>query len=131
NSGDTAWMLVSTVLVLLMILPGLALFYGGMARSKNVLSVLLQVSTVAVVGFICWVLWGFSLTFTEGPLNAFIGGFDLMFLAGVTPDQPSSVLSNIPEYVFVSFQATFAAITAALAVGGFAERVRFFPIVIF
>jgi len=132
DSGDTAWMLVSTVLVLLMILPGLALFYSGLARTKNVLSVVLQVSTIAVIGLIAWVLWGFSLTFTSGgDLNAFIGGFDLLFLAGVGVDQPSSVLSNIPEFVFVSFQATFAAITAALAVGGFAERVKFFPIVIF
>ncbi len=131
DSGDTAWMLVSTVLVLLMILPGLALFYSGLGRSKNVLSVVLQVSTIAVIGMVTWVLWGYSLTFTEGPLNAFVGGLDLMFLAGIGVDQPSSVLSNIPEYVFISFQATFAAITAALAVGGFAERVKFFPIVIF
>ena len=131
DSGDTSWMLVSTVLVLLMILPGLALFYSGLAQSRNVLSVVLQVSTIAVIGLVTWVLWGFSLTFTEGPFNAFVGGGDLLFLAGIGVDQPSAVLSNIPEYVFVSFQATFAAITAALAVGGFAERVRFLPIVIF
>ncbi len=132
NSGDTAWMLVSTVLVLLMILPGLALFYSGLARTKNTLSVILQVSTIAIIGLMAWVLWGFSLTFTDGGgLNSFIGGSDLLFLAGIGVDQPSSVLSNIPEYVFVSFQATFAAITAALAVGGFAERIRFLPIVIF
>lgn len=131
DSGDTAWMLISTVLVVLMILPGLALFYGGLARSKNVLSVIMQVSVVAIIGFICWALWGFSLTFTEGPLNSFVGGFDKFFLAGIAVDDPSSVLSNIPEYVFVSFQMTFAGITAALAVGGFAERVKFLPIVIF
>src|SRR5690606_3375893 len=119
DSGDTSWMLVSTVLVLLMILPGLALFYSGLAQSRNVLSVVLQVSTIAVIGLVTWVLWGFSLTFTEGPFNAFVGGGDLLFLAGISVDQPSAVLSNIPEYVFVSFQATFAAITAALAVGGF------------
>ena len=131
DSGDTAWMLVSTVLVVLMILPGLALFYSGLGRSKNVLSVIMQVSTVAIIGFITWALWGFSLTFTEGPANAFVGGFDKFFLAGIGVDQPSSVLSNIPEYVFVSFQMTFAAITAALAVGGFAERIKFLPLVIF
>ncbi|MCR6644894.1 MAG: ammonium transporter [Terricaulis sp.] len=131
SAGDTAWMLTSTVLVVLMILPGLALFYGGLAQSKNVLSVIMQVSTVAIIGFITWALWGFSLTFTEGPMNAFIGGFDKFFLAGISMDDPSSVLSNIPEFVFVSFQMTFAAITAALAVGAFAERVKFFPIVIF
>ena len=131
DSGDTAWMLVSTVLVVLMILPGLALFYGGLAKSKNVLSVIMQVSTVAVIGFVGWALWGFSLTFTEGPMNAFVGGFDKFFLAGIGVNDPSAVLSNIPEYVFVSFQMTFAAITAALAVGAFAERVKFFPIVIF
>lgn len=131
DSGDTAWMLVSTILVVLMILPGLALFYGGLAQSKNVLSVIMQVSTVAIIGFVTWALWGFSLTFTEGPMNAFVGGFDKFFLVGIGMDDPSSVLSNIPEFVFVSFQMTFAAITAALAVGAFAERVKFFPIVIF
>ena len=124
-------MLVSTVLVLLMILPGLALFYSGLARSKNTLSVILQVSTIAIIGLLAWVMWGFSLTFTEGPMNQFIGGTSLFFLAGIGVDQPSAVLSNIPEFVFISFQATFAAITAALAVGGFAERVKFFPIIIF
>ena len=124
-------MLVSTVLVLLMILPGLALFYSGLARTKNTLSVILQVSTIAIIGLLTWVMWGFSLTFTEGPMNQFIGGTSLFFLAGIGVDQPSAVLSNIPEFVFVSFQATFAAITAALAVGGFAERVKFFPIIIF
>lgn len=133
DSGDTSWMLVSTVLVVLMILPGLALFYGGLARSKNVLSVIMQVSTVAIVGFIAWALWGFSLTFTEGPegLNGFIGGTSKFFLTGIGVDDPSAVLSNIPEYVFISFQMTFAAITAALAVGGFAERIKFLPLVIF
>ena len=131
RSGDTAWMLVSTVLVVLMICRACALFYGRLAQSKNVLSVIMQVSTVAVIGFITWALWGFSLTFTEGPMNAFVGGFDKFFLVGIGMDDPSSVLSNIPEFVFVSFQMTFAAITAALAVGAFAERVKLFPIVIF
>ena len=131
DSGDTAWMLVSTVLVVLMILPGLALFYGGLAQTKNTLSVIMQVSVVAVIGFITWALWGFSLTFTEGPYNAIVGGFDKLFLTGIAVDAPSAVLSNIPEFVFVSFQMTFAAITAALAVGAFAERVKFLPIVVF
>lgn len=131
DTGDTAWMLISTVLVVLMILPGLALFYGGLAQTKNTLSVIMQVSVVAVIGFITWALWGFSLTFTEGPYNAFVGGFDKLFLTGIAVDAPSAVLSNIPEFVFVSFQMTFAAITAALAVGAFAERVRFLPIVVF
>jgi Amt family ammonium transporter len=136
DKGDTTWMLVSTILVLLMILPGLALFYGGLVRTKNMLSMLMQVSVVTVIGMISWVFWGYSLAFTGGPegLNPFIGGISKLFLAGVgvgsnvesfTPD------AIFPELVFVCFQMTFACITAALVLGGVAERVKFAGVVIF
>jgi Amt family ammonium transporter len=126
NSGDTAWMLVSTLLVLLMIIPGLALFYGGLVRAKNMLSVLTQVLAVASVTMIIWVIYGYSLTFGDG--NAFIGSFSKAFLRGVTPE---SLNGTIPEYVFLSFQMTFAAITAALIIGGFVERTKFSAILLF
>ncbi|WP_439572453.1 ammonium transporter [Phreatobacter sp.] len=126
NSGDTAWMLVSTLLVLLMIVPGLALFYGGLVRSKNMLSVLTQVLAVASVTMIIWVIYGYSLTFGDG--NAFIGNFSKAFLRGITPE---SLNATIPEYVFLSFQMTFAAITAALIIGGFVERTKFSAIMLF
>ncbi len=120
DTGDTTWMMVSTVLVLAMFLPGLALFYGGLVRTKNMLSVLTQVLTVSCMAMIVWVCWGYSMANTTG--NAFFGGFDKLFLAGVTVD---SLADTIPEYVDVSFQMTFAAITAALVVGGLVERVKF------
>ena len=126
NTGDTAWMLVSTVLVLLMTIPGLALFYGGLVRTKNMLSVLMQVLTITAVLVIVWCVYGYSLSFTSG--NAFIGGFEKLFLAGVTP---ASVSGTIPEYVFICFQMTFAAITPALAVGAFAERMKFSAVILF
>ena len=127
NSGDTAWMLVSTILVLFMILPGLALFYGGLVRSRNVLSVLMQCTMITAVVIVVWVLWGYSFAF-GGSESAFFGGFDKLFLAGVTPD---SVSGTIPELVFICFQMTFACITPALIIGGFAERVKFGAVILF
>ncbi len=129
NSGDTAWMLTSTVLVILMIIPGLALFYGGLGRSKNMLSVLMQVFVVFSLITVLWAIYGYSLTF--GGTGKFFGGFDKLFLKGITPDTLSSALVTIPEYVFVSFQATFAAITVALIVGSFAERIKFAAVLVF
>ncbi|WP_326523282.1 ammonium transporter [Sphingomonas sp.] len=126
SSGDTAWMMVSTVLVLAMIVPGLALFYGGLVRTKNMLSVLTHVLAVACVAMLAWVTWGYSLAFDEG--SAFIGGTSKLLLAGITPDTLSG---TIPEFVFVSFQMTFAAITCALIVGALAERVKFTALMIF
>ena len=127
DTGDTAWMLVSTVLVLFMILPGLALFYGGLVRAKNVLSVLMQCTMITAVVIIVWVVWGYSFAFGGGE-SPYWGGFGKLFLAGVTPESESG---SIPEYVFIAFQMTFACITPALIVGGFAERVRFGAVVAF
>ena len=135
DKGDNAWMLTSTVLVLLMILPGLALFYGGLVRSKNMLSVMMQVSTVAIIGFVAWVLWGYSFAFTDGgSWDSFVGGLSRLFLKGVTPASNVATFSTgvvIPELTFISFQATFAAITAALVVGALVERMKFAAIVAF
>ena len=128
DSGDTAWMLTSTLLVILMIIPGLALFYGGLARSKNMLSVLMQVFVVFSLVSILWAVYGYSLAFS-GEGN-FFGGFDKLFLKGVT-QQTFGALSTIPEYVFFAFQGTFAAITVALTVGAFAERARFSAVLLF
>jgi Amt family ammonium transporter len=135
DKGDNAWMLVSTLLVLLMILPGLALFYGGLVRTKNMLSMLMQVGAVAVIGMIAWALWGYSLAFTDGGgLDSFVGGFSRVFLAGVTPASNVATFSTgvvIPELTFISFQMTFAAITAALVLGGVAERMKFAAVCVF
>jgi Amt family ammonium transporter len=120
NSGDTAWMLTSTTLVLLMTLPGLALFYGGLVRTKNILSVLMQCMVAAGAIGVLWVLVGYSIAFGEG--NAFFGDLSLVGLSGITPD---SVSGSIPTYVFVMFQGMFAIITPALMLGAFAERMRF------
>lgn len=120
DSGDTAWMLTSTVLVIIMIVPGLALFYGGMVRSKNALSVLMHVFVAFALVSVLWALFGYSLAFSEG--NSVIGGFSKAFLSGVTPD---SLQGTIPELLFAAFQLTFAAITPALIVGAFAERMKF------
>ena len=128
DSGDTAWMLTSTLLVILMIIPGLALFYGGLARSKNMLSVLMQVFVIFSLISILWAFYGYSLTFS-GEGN-FIGGFDKLFLKGVT-QETFGALPTIPEYVFIAFQGTFAAITVALIVGSFAERIKFSAVVLF
>ena len=129
DSGDTAWMLTSTMLVILMVIPGLALFYGGLARSKNMLSVLVQVFVIFAMITVLWAVYGYSLAFSgEGQ---FFGGFDRLFLKGIAPDTLSSLLPTIPEYVFVAFQSTFAAITVALIVGSFAERIKFAAVLIF
>lgn len=129
DSGDTAWMLTSTMLVILMTIPGLALFYGGLVRSKNMLSVLAQVFTIFSLITVLWAVYGFSLTF--GGEGKFYGDFSKLFLSGITPDTVSSALSTIPEFVFVAFQSTFAAITVALIVGAFAERTKFSAVMIF
>ncbi len=120
DSGDTAWILTSSALVLLMTVPGLALFYGGLVRAKNVLSVLMQCLISAGLVGVLWILVGYSLAFSDG--NAFVGGLSKFALAGITPDTLSG---TIPEYVFVMFQAMFAIITPALMLGAFAERMRF------
>jgi Amt family ammonium transporter len=126
DSGNTAWMLTSSVLVLLMTLPGLALFYAGLVRAKNTLSLFMQCLVSAGVAGVLWILIGYSLAFAEG--NAFVGGLGKLGLAGITPDTLSG---TIPEYVFVMFQAMFAIITPALMVGAFAERMRFGPYLAF
>ena len=135
DKGDTTWMMISTVLVLLMILPGLALFYGGLVRQKNMLSMLMQVGVVTVIGMIAWLFWGYSLAFTDGGgLDEFIGGTGRLFLGGVTPASNVATFSTgvvIPEYTFIAFQMTFACITAALVLGGVAERMRFAAVVVF
>jgi Amt family ammonium transporter len=135
DKGDTTWMLVSTVLVLLMIVPGLALFYGGLVRQKNMLSMLMQVGVVTVIGMIAWLFWGYSLSFSDGGgLDKFIGGAGRLFLKDVTPASTVATFSTgvvIPELVFMAFQMTFACITAALVLGGVAERMKFAAVVIF
>jgi len=129
DSGDTAWILTSTALVLFMTLPGLALFYGGLVRAKNVLSVLMQCFVIACVVSILWVVYGYSLSFGDGgSMNAWIGGLDNVFLANVTRE---SVSGTLPETVFVMFQMTFAIITPALVIGGFAERMKFSSMLLF
>ena len=135
NKGDTSFMLISTVLVLLMTIPGLALFYGGLVRSKNMLSVLTQVFAIVSIVCLIWVFYGYSLTFTNGgSLNSYIGSFSKAFLMGVTPDSVAATFSNgvvIPELVYICFQMTFACITPALIVGAFAERMKFSALVLF
>ena len=126
NSGDTAWMLTSTMLVILMTIPGLALFYGGLTRSKNMLSVLLHVMVIFSTITLLWAVYGYSLAFADGGL--FYGGFGKLFLRGITPDTLSG---TIPEFVFVAFQSTFAAITCALIVGSYAERIKFSAVLLF
>ena len=137
NKGDVAWMSVSTLLVILMAVPGLALFYGGLVRSKNMLSILMQVFVVFSLIVVLWCIYGYSLAFTEG--NAYIGGFDRLFLKGIF-DPVTGAFANaatfskgvvIPELSFVAFQGTFAAITCALIVGAFAERVKFSAVLLF
>jgi Amt family ammonium transporter len=135
NKGDTAWLLVSTALVLMMSIPGLALFYGGLVRAKNLLSVLTQVFVIVSLVAIIWTIYGYSLAFTNGGyLNALLGGLDKLFLAGVTPDSTVGTFSNgvvVPEYAYFAFQCTFACITPALIIGGFAERIKFSALVLF
>lgn len=132
NKGDNAWMMTSTVLVLLMTVPGLALFYGGLVRSKNMLSVLMQILYTTCIVMIIWALYGYSITFTGG--SAYIGGFSKAFLAGVTPDSMAATFTadaNISELIYFCFQMTFAAITPGLIVGAFAERTKFAAIALF
>ena len=127
SSGDTAWMLTSSLLVLFMILPGLALFYGGLVRSKNMLSVLMQCTVITALVMVIYVVYGYSMSF-GGSESAYWGGLGKTFLSGVTPASESG---TIPELVFVAFQMTFACITPALIVGGFAERMKFSAVVLF
>ena len=132
DKGDTAWMLTSTTLVILMTIPGLALFYGGMVRSKNVLSLLMQVFMTFSLVAILWAVYGYSIAFTSG--NAFIGGFDRLFLQGLTPASVAATFSKgvyIPEFVYFVFQMTFACITPCLIVGAFAERIKFSGVLLF
>ena len=132
NKGDVAWMIVATVLVILMIVPGVALFYGGMVRSKNMLSMLMQVFVIFALTAVLWAIYGYSLAFTEG--NSVIGGFSKLFLKGVTPDSIAATFSKgvvIPEYIYIVFQLTFASITPTLIVGAFAERMKFSAILLF
>ncbi len=137
NKGDTSWMLAATLLVIMMSIPGLALFYGGLVRSKNMLSMLMQVFSIFALITVLWAIYGYSLAFTEG--NAFIGGFDRLFLKGIFDPMTGTVANAatfskgvyIPEFIFVAFQATFAAITVALIVGAFAERMKFAAVLLF
>jgi Amt family ammonium transporter len=135
DKGDTTFMMLATVLVILMIVPGLALFYGGLVRSKNILSVLTQVFTIFCLISLLWVFYGYSLAFGDGgSWNWMIGDTTKLFLAGITPDSTAATFSDgvvIPEYVFVAFQLTFAAITTALIVGGLAERIKFSALLVF
>ena len=127
DKGDTAWMMVSTILVLFMILPGLALFYGGLVRSKNMLSVLMQCTMITAIVIVIWVFYGYSFAF-GGSDSPYWGGFGKLFLAGVTMESTAATFTDgvvIPEYIFIAFQMTFAAITPALIVGAFAERIKF------
>jgi Amt family ammonium transporter len=135
QKGDSAFVFVATVLVLFMTIPGLALFYGGLVRTKNMLSVLMQVFAITCLVSIIWVTYGYSLAFTNGGgLNDFIGGFSKAFLRGVTPESTAATFSNgvvIPEYFYICFQMTFACITPALIVGAFAERIKFSALMLF
>ncbi len=135
NPGNTSWVLTSSALVLLMSVPGLALFYGGLVRSKNVLSVLTQVFAIVCLAVVLWALYGYSLAFTNGgALNDYVGGFSKAFMAGINADAIAATFSNgvvIPEYAYFAFQATFAAITPALIIGAFAERVKFSAVLLF
>jgi Amt family ammonium transporter len=137
NKGDTSWMLTSSVLVLMMSIPGLALFYGGLVRTKNMLSVLMQVFMIVSVAGLVWCCWGYTMAFTSGGSSAlapFVGGFSKAFLIGVNGGTYAATFSNnvyLPEFAFVVFQMTFAMITPALIVGAFAERVKFSALMIF
>ncbi|MCX8507529.1 MAG: ammonia channel protein, partial [Rhodobacteraceae bacterium] len=133
DKGDTAFMMIATVLVLFMTLPGVALFYGGLVRAKNMLSILMQTTLIACLGMVLWVAYGYSVTFGGGT-GLFWGGTAKLFLAGVTPDSTTATFSAgyvIPEYLFIAFQMTFAAITPALIIGAFAERIKFGAVLVF
>ena len=129
NKGDTAWVMISTILVILMIIPGLALFYGGMVRAKNMLSILMQVFVIFCMIALLWAIYGYSVAFTEG--NPFFGGMSKAFLKGITPDSTAATFSKgvyIPEYAYVAFQLTFAAITPAIIIGFEVVEVRVAPL---
>jgi Amt family ammonium transporter len=133
DKGDVSWMMISTVLVLFMTIPGLALFYGGLVRSKNMLSILMQTTVIACVMMIVWVVYGYSFSF-GGSTSPWWGGTGKLFLSGVTADSMAATFSAgyvIPEYLFIAFQMTFAAITPALVIGAFAERVKFKSVLVF
>jgi Amt family ammonium transporter len=132
NKGDNAWLIVATALVILMSIPGLALFYGGLVRSKNMLSVLMQVFVTFSVISVLWAVYGYSVAFTEG--NAFFGSLDKLFLKGITPDSVAATFSKgvvVSEFIYVAFQGAFAAITCGLIVGAFAERIKFSAVLLF
>lgn len=135
DKGDTTWMMVSTLLVILMIVPGVALFYGGLVRAKNMLSVLTQVMAIFCLISVLWAVYGYSLAFGDGGgMNWAIGDLSKMFLAGITGDSTAATFTDgvvIPEFTFVAFQLTFAAITVALIVGGLAERIKFSALLVF
>ncbi|ANB33072.1 Amt family ammonium transporter [Rhodovulum sulfidophilum] len=133
DKGDTAWMMTATILVLFMTMPGIALFYGGLVRQKNMLSVLMQSTLIAGMMMVIWVFWGYSFAFGGGS-SPFWGGFGKLFLSGVTVDSTAATFTDgvvIPEYVFIAFQMTFAVITPALIVGAFAERMKFSAVLLF
>jgi Amt family ammonium transporter len=132
DKGDTAFMFLCTILVLFMLIPGLALFYGGLVRAKNMLSVLMQCTVIGSSVMLAWVIYGYSFAF-GGSESAYFGGFAKLFLSGVTPESTAATFSDavIPEYIFIMFQMTFAAITPALIVGAFAERIKFSAAVLF
>ena len=133
NKGDTSWMLISSALVLMMSVPALALFYGGLVRTKNMLSVLMQVFMIVSVAALVWCCWGYSMAFTGGS-TPFVGGFSKLFLMGVSASTYSATFSNnvyLPEYAYVIFQMTFACITPALIIGAFAERIKFSALMVF
>ena len=132
DKGDVTWMMISTVLVIMMVIPGLALFYGGLVRSKNMLSVLMQVMVVFSLISVLWAVYGYSLAF--GGEGLIYGNFDKLFLKGVTPDSLAATFTPgvmIPEFIFIAFQCTFAGITCALIVGSFAERIKFAAVLLF
>jgi Amt family ammonium transporter len=132
NKGDTAWIMICTALVIVMTLPGLGLFYGGLVRSKNMLSVLMQCMVIFSLIAVLWAVYGYSIAFTPG--NAFFGGFDRLFLAGLTPESMGATFSKgvvIPEFSFFSFQGAFATITCCLIIGAFAERAKFSAVLLF
>jgi Amt family ammonium transporter len=133
DKGDVAWMMTSSLLVLFMLIPGLALFYGGLVRAKNMLSVLMQCTVIGAVVMIVWVVYGYSMAFGGGT-SPFWGGFGKLFLAGVNGDSTAATFTDgvvLPEYIFIAFQMTFAAITPALIVGAFAERIKFSAVILF
>lgn len=133
DKGDVAWMMVSSALVLFMTIPGLALFYGGLVRTKNMLSVLMQCTMITAVVMIIWILYGYSFAFGGGT-SPFWGGLGKLFLSGVTMDSTAATFTDgvvLPEYVFIAFQMTFAAITPALFIGAFAERIKFSAVILF